>query len=99
MSDRANDRVPGVWDLAKGPLAIWLALLVLLAISAASAYMPLGHFNAPLNLLIAAVMVLLLAAYLMNLRASNALVRLIAASGLFWLIFMFALTFTDYLSR
>ena len=94
-----NARVPSVWGLAKGPLAVWAVLLALLAISAASAYVPLGPFNAALNLAVAAVMVFLLAAFLMNLRWSSALVRIIAASGLFWLIFMFVLTFTDYLSR
>ncbi len=99
MSDRADDRVPSLWDLAKGPLAVWAVLLVLLAISAGSAYMPLGRFNAAVNLLIAAVMILLLATFLMNLRWSNALVRIIAASGLLWLAFMFILTFTDYFSR
>lgn len=80
-------------------LAVWLVLIVLLAVSAGSAYVPLGPFNAPLNLLIPAVMIVLLAAFLMNLRWSNALVRIIAASGLLWLAFMFALTFTDYFSR
>ncbi len=94
-----NARVPTVWQLAKGPLVVWAVLLVLLAISAGSAYLPLGPSNAALNLLIAAVMVFLLATFLMNLRWSNALVRIIAASGLLWLIFMFVLTFTDYLSR
>jgi cytochrome c oxidase subunit 4 len=94
-----NARVPTVWELAKGPLVVWLALLALLAISAGSAYVPLGPFNAAINLAVAAVMVFLLAVWLMNLRLSNALVRLIAASGLFWLIFMFVLTFTDYFSR
>jgi len=94
-----STRVPSVWYLAKGPLAVWLALVLLLAISAASAYVPLGAFNAALNLGVAAVMILLLAAFLMNLRWSNALVRIIAASGFFWLIFMFVLTFTDYFSR
>jgi cytochrome c oxidase subunit IV len=99
MSDRANVRVPTVWELAKGPLAVWLVLIVLLALSAASAYLPLGPFNAALNLAVAAVMVFLLATFLMNLRWSNALVRIIAASGLLWLAFMFILTFTDYLAR
>jgi cytochrome c oxidase subunit IV len=94
-----NGRVPTIWDLAKGPLAVWLVLLMLLAISAGSAYVPIGPFNAAINLLIAAVMIFLLASYLMNLRWSNTLVRLIAASGLLWLVFMFVLTFTDYLSR
>jgi cytochrome c oxidase subunit 4 len=99
MSERANDRMPSLWELAKGPLLVWAIMLVLLAISAGSAYLPLGPFNAALNLLIAAVMVFLLAVFLMNLRLSSTLVRIIAASGLFWLIFMFVLTFTDYLSR
>ena len=99
MSDRTHDRVPGVWELTKGPLLVWAIMLVLLAISAGSAYVPLGPFNAALNLAVAAVMVFLLAAFLMNLRWSSTLVRIIAASGLFWLIFMFVLTFTDYLSR
>jgi caa(3)-type oxidase subunit IV len=44
-------------------------------------------------------MIFLLAAYLMNLRWSNALVRVIVASGLLWLVFMLVLTFTDYFSR
>jgi cytochrome c oxidase subunit IV len=99
MSDRANDRIPSVWELAKGPLAVWAVLLALLAVSAGSAYVPLGPFNAAVNLAVAAVMIFLLAAFLMNLRWSNALVRIIAASGLLWLAFMFVLTFTDYLSR
>ncbi len=94
-----NTRVPSVWDLAKGPLAVWLALLALLAISATSAYVPLGALNAAVNLGVAAVMILMLGIFLMNLRWSNALVRIIAASGFFWLIFMFVLTFTDYFSR
>jgi cytochrome c oxidase subunit 4 len=72
---------------------------VLLAISAGSAYLPLGPFNAALNLAVAAVMISLLVVHLMNLRRSSALVRVIAASGLLWLAFMFVLTFTDYLSR
>ncbi len=99
MSERANDRVPSLWDLAKGPLAVWLVLLVLLAVSAASAYVRLGPYNAAINFGIAAAMIFLLAAYLMNLRGSNALVRLIAASGLLWLVIMFVLTLTDYFSR
>ena len=94
-----SGRVPTVWNLARGPLAVWTVLLVLLAVSAGSTYVPLGLFNAALNMFIAAVMVFLVAVFLMNLRWSNALVRLIAASGLLWLAFMFALTFTDYFSR
>jgi caa(3)-type oxidase subunit IV len=44
-------------------------------------------------------MIGLLAIFLMNLRLATTLVRIVAASGLVWLLFMLALTFTDYLSR
>jgi len=87
------------WALWKGPLAVWLILLALLAVSVGSAFIPLGRFNAAVNLAIAAIMVCMLAAFLMNLRWSSALVRIFAASGLLWLVFMFVLIFTDYLSR
>jgi cytochrome c oxidase subunit 4 len=90
---------PTVWDLAREPVMIWAVLLVLLAISALLAYAPIAPFNVAVNLLIAAVMVGLLAVFLLNLRWASTLVRLVAASGLFWLVFMLALTFTDYLSR
>ena len=90
---------PGLWDLAKGPLTVWIGLIALLAISAASAYRPLGPANAAINLAIGAAMIVLLATFLMNLRWSSALVRICAVSGLVWLTFMFVLTFTDYLSR
>jgi cytochrome c oxidase subunit 4 len=64
-----------------------------------SAFIPLHPFNTTLALLIAGVMVVLLWLFLMDLIDSNALIQLIAAAGLLWLSFMFALTFTDYLSR
>ena len=35
----------------------------------------------------------------MDLRNAKPLIRIVAAAGLFWTIFMFALTFNDYLSR
>jgi cytochrome c oxidase subunit IV len=96
---QTSGRRPTVWELAREPVMVWVALLVLLAISALLAYAPIEPFNAAVNLLIAAVMVGLLAVFLLNLRWASALIRLVAASGLFWLVFMLALTFTDYLSR
>lgn len=82
-----------------GPGMVWLGLLALFAVTSGSAYLPLGVFNIAVNLFIAAVMIVLLAIFLMDLRRSSALLRLLAGAGLFWSIFMFALTFTDYLSR
>jgi cytochrome c oxidase subunit IV len=40
-----------------------------------------------------------LVTFLMDLRNARALIHIVAAAGLFWIVFMFVLTFTDYLSR
>jgi cytochrome c oxidase subunit 4 len=81
------------------PTAVWAALVLLGLASLASAYLPLNAFNTAVNLAIAAIMVILLWLFLMDLIGSEVLVRLIAVAGVVWLAFMFALTFTDYLSR
>lgn len=85
--------------LAAGPAIVWLVLLVLLAASCASAFLPLGPYNTALNMVFAAIMLLVLAAFLMNLAQASALLRLVASAGLLWVIFLFVLTFADYLSR
>ncbi|HVZ53661.1 MAG TPA: cytochrome C oxidase subunit IV family protein [Pseudolabrys sp.] len=81
------------------PGAVWLALLLLLALTVGSAYVPLGIFNSILNLTIAAIKVLLVLLFFMKLRSSSPLLRLAAMAGLFWLAFMFVLTAGDYLTR
>lgn len=85
--------------LAAGPALVWLILLSLLAASCWSAFLPLGSYNAALNLVLAAVMLFLLATFLMNLAQASALLRLVASAGLLWVVFLFVLTFADYLSR
>jgi cytochrome c oxidase subunit 4 len=102
-SDPANTQQgparPGHLRLWLGPLLVWFVLLVVLGGSAWSAFFPLGALNPAINLLLAAFMLFLLATFLMDLRRASAIVRMVAAAGLFWVVFLFALTFTDYLSR
>ena len=86
-------------SLWRGPLLAWVVLLVLAAINLGSAYIPLGAGNVTLNLLIAAIMAIVLAIFLMDLQNAKTLIRVVAVTGLFWMLFMFALTFSDYLSR
>jgi cytochrome c oxidase subunit 4 len=85
--------------LWKGPAIAWLVLLFLFAGNLGSAYLPLGTGNVAANLLIAALMIAVLATFLMDLLHATTLVRIAAAAGLFWVVLMFALTFSDYLSR
>lgn len=97
--DRPQRQPSHYRELWLNPALVWLALLAILAGSAWSAFLPLGLFNPAINLLLAALMLFLLATYLMDLRRASPIVRLVAAAGLFWVVFLFALTFTDYLSR
>jgi cytochrome c oxidase subunit 4 len=86
-------------QLAAGPAIVWLILLGLLGANCWSAFLLIGPYNAALNLAIAAIMLLVLATFLMHLGRASALLRLIASAGLLWVIFLFVLTFSDYLSR
>ena len=79
--------------------AVWLALVVLLALTAASAYVPLGNWNAVLNLVIATAKVLLVALFFMHLKAASALVRLMAGMAVFMLALLFVLSLADYRTR
>ncbi len=81
------------------PTVVWTVLVLLALATVDAAYRPLDALNTPLNLAIAGIMVILLWLFLMDLVSSATLVRLIAAAGLVWLSFMFALTFSDYLFR
>jgi len=99
-SGRADqERERNAWALWKGPGVAWLALIGLFAANLISAYVPLGAGNLILSLAIAAVMVVVLSTFLMGLRNSSALIRLVAGAGLFWTSLMFILTFCDFLSR
>jgi cytochrome c oxidase subunit 4 len=78
---------------------VWLALLVLLGASAASAFVSLGAWNTVLNLGIALVKAALVMLFFMHLRRSHVLLRLAAGAGLATLAILFALSATDYATR
>ncbi len=77
----------------------WLLLMLLLAATTASAFIPLGSFNLVVSLMIAATKALIVLLFFMELRASKALVRAFAAAGFFWLLIMIVLTGADYWHR
>jgi cytochrome c oxidase subunit 4 len=80
-------------------LRCWLALMVLLALTTASAFIPLGSANLFVSLAIAIAKALVVLLFFMELRVSSALVRVFAAAGFFWLMIMIALTSADYTHR
>lgn len=77
--------------------AVWLALLILLGLSAGSAYLALGTFNLVASLTIAAIKAGLVAMIFMRLRGGHALFRAAAGLGLFTAILLFALSSADFL--
>jgi len=77
----------------------WLALLLLLAVSAGTALLPLGWVNTAINLGIALAKALLVALVFMRLRRAHALLRLAMLAGLATLALLFGLSGADYATR
>ena len=98
MSDSRSDRSLPIrrWQ-AYG--AVWLALVGIVLATLAFAYVPLGRAQTGLHLALAAIQIGLIWVAFMNLRRASVLLRLAACSAALWIVFMFALTFSDYWSR
>ena len=75
------------------------ALIVGTALTVLVAFYDLGVFNNIVMLLIASVKALLVVLFFMHVRWSTRLTWVVAAAGFVWLIIMFGLTMTDYLTR
>jgi len=88
-----------IWNLIRLPLLALAALTALLGTTVGVAYVHLGAMNLVVSLLIAAIKVAIIALIFMELLKSTGIHRLAAGIGLFWLIFLFLLSFADYLSR
>lgn len=77
----------------------YVALLGLLALTAAANYLPPGPWSTPISLTIATAKMVLIFLFFMQLRWKRGLVRLAAAVGFLWLGIAGLLTFSDYLTR
>jgi cytochrome c oxidase subunit 4 len=84
---------------ARSILRCWLALMLLLALTTALAFVPFGTANLFISLAIALIKALLVLILFMELRGSSSLIRAAAAAGFFWLIIMITLTTADYTHR
>lgn len=78
---------------------VWLALLLLLALSCGFAYVPLGPWNLVVGVGIAIMKAGLVVAFFMGLEKATSLDRLVATAAVLFLIVMFALTFSDLFTR
>jgi cytochrome c oxidase subunit 4 len=79
--------------------AVFAALIVGTALTVAVAFIDLGAMNNVLMLGIAMTKAMLVILFFMHVRWSSRLTWVVVASGFFWLLILFSLTMSDYLSR
>ena len=77
----------------------YIGLMLLLTITVASTFIPLGVGNSLINLLVAVAKAALIGAVFMHLRRSGILVSLAVVVLLFWICLMYGLTLNDYMTR
>lgn len=80
-------------------LLVFVALLILLALTVAVAYVDLGLLNPIITVTIAVAKALLILLFFMHLRHSSHLTWIVAAAGFFWLGILIVLTMSDFLTR
>ena len=80
-------------------IAIWFALMALLFIMYGLAQFNLGRAGTAVILVLAFTQMLLVLAFFMRLRNSANIIRLFSMAGFCWLLFLFILAFSDYLTR
>src|SRR5437870_2328742 len=92
-TDHVHFVPPGTYVL------IWALLMVLLLLTWGVAQFDLGPWNVVAALTIAVTKMLLVILFFMHVRQSSSLTWLFVAAGFIWLLIMFDLTLSDYLTR
>jgi cytochrome c oxidase subunit 4 len=80
-------------------VSVWVALLVLTAITVFVATLDLGPFNAIVALTIATIKALLVLLFFMELRYSTALTKVAVIAAVFFFFLLAGLTLSDYMTR
>ena len=80
-------------------LAIFGALIVGTILTVLVAKFDLGPMNNVVMLSIASAKALLVVLYFMHVRWGSRLTWVVASAGFFWLLILFGLTMSDYMSR
>jgi cytochrome c oxidase subunit 4 len=78
---------------------VFLALIVLTAVTVFAAFINLGPLNNVIMIGIAGFKSTLVVLFFMHVRYKTKLIPVVIFSGLFWLLILFTLTFADYFSR
>lgn len=95
MSSLRSER----WRLPVDLIVCWAALMLLLGFTVALSYQPLGQFNFPIAIVIAAIKASLVAAIFMELQNRSGIIRVFACAGVAWLAILLWLGLMDFLTR
>jgi cytochrome c oxidase subunit 4 len=80
-------------------VAVFVALVILTWVTYYAATFDFGWVNTPIALAIAISKASLVVVFFMGLRYNSGLTKLAAVAGLFWLLIMFGITMSDYMTR
>ncbi|MEP6917178.1 MAG: cytochrome C oxidase subunit IV family protein [Acidobacteriota bacterium] len=78
---------------------VFLALIVSTVLTVVAASVDMGALNNVVMLTIASVKATLVILFFMHVRWSTRLTWVVAASGFFWLLILFGMGMSDYLTR
>jgi cytochrome c oxidase subunit 4 len=80
-------------------IAVFSALVFFTLTTVAAAFVDMGPFNNVVMLGIAVVKASLVVLFFMHVKYSTRMIPLVAVGGVFFLLILFGLTMSDYLSR
>jgi cytochrome c oxidase subunit 4 len=80
-------------------LKVFFALLVLTALTVWVAFFDFGALNDVIALGIALIKATIVVLFFMHVKWGTGLIKLVVASGVVWLLVLFAFTLSDYLTR
>lgn len=80
-------------------VTVWVALLILTALTTGVAYIDLGVFNTVVALLIAGIKMMLVVLFFMHVKYITGMPRIVMVAAVFWLAIMMAFTVADEVSR
>ena len=78
---------------------IFAILMVLTAVTVGVAYIDLGPMNTVAAIAIACFKAMIVVLYFMHVKYSTRLIKLTVIAGLYWMVILFGLTLSDYLTR
>jgi cytochrome c oxidase subunit 4 len=78
---------------------IFAILMVLTGVTVGVAYVDLGRWNTVVAIAIACFKAMIVVLYFMHVKYSTRLIKLTVIAGLYWMVILFGLTLSDYLTR